>query len=710
MDKSKLEALLKDMSLTEKIEQLVQLHGNFFGGGEKLTGPEAEFDLPEDFPYRTGSVLGERGAEKLHKLQDEIMAKQPHHIPAVFMTDVIHGYETAFPVPIAIGSSFDPKLAEELASAAALEASAAGIHVTFSPMVDVARDSRWGRCMESTGEDPWLNGQFAAAMVKGFQGDDYGKKGKVASCAKHFAAYGAVQSGRDYNVTEISERTLFEDYLPPYKAAVDAGVSMVMTAFNTIDRVPCTINKRLMRDILRKKWGFEGVLITDYGAINESIIHGASEDKKDAARKAIEAGCDVDMVTDCYARYLEELVNEGTVPESLVDEAVMRLLELKNRLGLFENPYKDGSDESEKKYCFCKEHRELSRKAAEECTVLLKNNGVLPLSGKEKIAIIGALADDKEITGTWALFACKEKTVTLKEAFEQLYPKADITYVISDSDTESAVSAAKAADVVILALGENENYTGESRSRADISLFKEQKELFSKVYEANKNIVTVLFGGRPLAVPDEAEKSAAMLEAWLPGSCGCYAVADILFGKVNPSGRLSMSMPYCSGQLPISYSAYSTGRPKPDGAKGFIPFLSNYMDVPNVPLYPFGHGLSYSDIEYSAVRLDKAEMTADDKITASVTVKNNGSMPAWEAVQLYIRDIKASVVRPMKQLKGLQKISLAPNEEKTVSFEISGEMLSFYDINMEFKPEKGKFTLWIGGSSLTENSADFELI
>lgn len=709
MEKSGLEALLKEMSLTEKIEQLIQLHGNFFGGAELLTGPEAEFNLAEGTPLRIGSVLGERGAEKLHKLQDEIMANQPHHIPAVFMTDVIHGYETAFPVPIAIGSSFNPKLAERLAEAAAKEASAAGIHVTFSPMVDAAKDSRWGRCMESTGEDPWLNGQFAAAMVRGFQGEDYGEKGRMASCVKHFAAYGAVQSGRDYNVTEISERTLLEDYLPPYKAAVDAGVSMVMTAFNTINRIPCTINEHLLRDILRKEWGFDGVVITDYGAINEVVIHGSSENKKDAAEKAIKAGCDIDMVTDCYSSYLEQSVREGTVSESLVDEAVMRLLELKNNLGLFENPYKDGSPEDEEKYCFCEEHMELSRKAQEECTVLLKNNGILPLSVKQKIAVIGALADDKEIIGTWALFADKLKTVTLKDALERLYPEAEIEYVLSDSDTEKAALAAENADAVIIALGENQNYTGESRSRADISLFPEQKILFDRVYSVNKNVVTILFGGRPLAVPNEAERSAALLEAWLPGSCGCYAVADILFGKVNPSGKLSMSMPYCTGQLPLSYITFSTGRPKPDGAAEFIPFISNYMDAPNVPLYPFGYGLSYCETEYSAVWLDKDKMTSDDKITAFVRVKNKGNMPLKEAVQLYITDEKASVVRPTRQLKGLRKISLEVGEEKTVSFEITAEMLKFYDINMNYTAENGKFIVRIGGSSLTENKAEFWL-
>ena len=710
MEKTELKKLLASMSLTEKIDQLIQLHGGFVGGNQQLTGPEAEFVLSENEAYRTGSILGEKGARFLHDLQDKMMAEQPHHIPALFMTDVIHGYRTAFPVPIAIGSGFDPKLAEEIAAAAAKECSAAGIHVTFSPMADLARDSRWGRCMESTGEDPWLNSRMAESMIKGFQGDDPREKGRVAACVKHFAAYGAVQSGRDYNVTEISERTLLEDYLPSYRAAVNAGVKLVMTAFNTINREPCTTNRHLMRDLLRDEWGFDGVLITDYGAVAETIVHGSSEDRREAAKKAIEAGCDIEMMSDCYLSSLEELVKCGEVPESLVDEAAMHVLELKNDLGLFENPYKDGSEEAEKELLFCEEHRKLSRRAAEECMVLLKNNGILPLKKSAKLAVIGALADDRLITGSWALFVDSNETVTLKQALDELYPDADITYVLSDKLDNSAVKAAQDADAVILALGENQKFTGESASVTDISLHDDRKLLFREIAKVNKNIVTVLFGGRPLAVPEEAEKSAAMIEAWLPGSCGCYALADILFGRVNPSGRLSMSMPYCTGQLPISYSAFSTGRPKPEGAKGYVPFVSNYMDAPNVPLYPFGWGLSYTDFEYSPVHLDNDTMERGGRITASVTLKNAGNMDGSEPVQLYIRDKKGSVVRPMRELKGLKRVFLKAGESADITFEITEEMLKFYGADMKFAAENGGFTVWIGGSSLTENGADFTLV
>ncbi len=709
MEQIELENLLKDMSLSEKIEQLVQLHGGFYGETDNYTGPVVDFHMTKEQPYRIGSILGEHGAQKLKDLQDRMMELQPHHIPALFMADVIHGYRTAFPAPIGIGSSFHPELAEKICEAVAREAAAAGVHVTFSPMVDLACDSRWGRCMESTGEDPWLNARFAESMVRGFQGDDYGKKGRVASCVKHFAAYGAVQSGRDYNVTELSERTLFEDYLVSYRAAVSAGVSMVMTAFNTINRIPCTTNKWLMRKVLREDMGFTGVLISDYGAVGESITHGSSEDLRDAAKKAMEAGCDIDMMSECYLHQLEGLVRAGELDESLVDEAVMRILALKNQLGLFENPYKDASTEDEEKVLFCEEHQELSRRAAEECIVLLKNEGVLPLTEDRKVVVVGSLADDREITGSWALFVKKEQTVTFKQAIKELYPGAHVEFILSDSLDEAGVDAVKNADRVILVLGENQSTTGESKSLADISLPREQRELFDRVYEENKNIVTVLFGGRPLAIPEVAEKSAALIEGWLPGSCGCYALADILFGRVNPSGKLSMSFPHCTGQLPISYRQFSTGRPKPP-VDHYIPFVSNYMDVPNTPLYPFGYGLSYTVFEYSEVTLDKNSFSKGEKITASVVVKNAGRMDGMEAVQLYIRDMKGSVVRPLREFKGVEKIFLKKGEEREVRFDITEDMLRFYDINMDFVSEPGDFTLWIGDSSLTENGAKFRLL
>ncbi len=706
MKREELVKLLQSMSLSEKIDQLVQLNGEFFGTNEELTGPAAAFRLTPDHPYKLGSVLGEHGAENIRSIQDKIIAAQPHHIPAVFMSDVIHGYKTAFPVPVAQGCSFNPDLTEELCCAAAKEAAAGGIHVTFSPMADLSRDSRWGRCMESTGEDPYLNAKFAESAVKGYQGNNIGDKGRLASCVKHFAAYGAMESALDYGVTEVSERTLREEHLPSYKAAVDAGVSMVMTAFNTIDRIPCTVNRRLMKNILRDEMGFDGLVITDYNAIGESMVHGVSEDKYEASQRAFEAGCDIDMVSDCYINHLEKLIADGIISEADLDKSVMKMLELKNKLGLFENPYKDGSAEAEKELLFCEEHKALSRRAAEQSIVLLKNNGILPLAELSKTVVIGSLAESAEITGTWALFADKNQTVTFRQALSELYPDSSMEFLAYDKADDKMLEAAKNADNVILCLGEDQWGTGESRSKTDIALCNEHRELFSAVNAVCQNIVTVLFGGRPLAVPYEAEHSCAVIMTWLPGSVGCLALADIIYGKVNPSGKLSMSFPYCTGQLPMSYSAFSTGRPKPDG-EGFFPFRSNYMDAPNTPLYPFGHGLSYTSYEYSPVTLSDNILRPNVRITASVTVTNTGSTDGMEAVQLYVRDIKASVIRPLKQLKGFKKIKLSAGESQIVAFDITEDMLKFYDADMNYVCEKGDFSLWIGGSSTTDNITSF---
>lgn len=709
MTENELRELLDDMTLTEKAEQLVQLNGDFYGSSEELTGPAAEFNLTEEQTYRVGSILSEHGAAHLKQMQDKFISVQPHHIPAMFMADVIHGYKTSFPVPIALGASFDTELVKKTAEISAKEAAAAGIHVTFSPMADLSRDARWGRCMESFGEDPVLNSHMTAAMVKGFQGENCGEKGKVASCFKHFAAYGAVQAGRDYNVTELSEHTLYEDYLPAYRAAVDAGAEMAMTAFNTIDRVPCTVSKKLLKNILREEMGFEGVIISDYNAIGEAVIHSAAEDGRDAAKKAMNAGVDIDMMSDCYIHNLEELVKSGDVSENVLDEAVMRVLRLKNKLGLFEDPYKDASEEDEKRYLCCDEHMELSRKAAAECAVMLKNNGIFPLRAK-KAVVIGSLCESREILGFWSFFADKSRTVTLRDALTQVCTDTEFEFIPSDAADEKALAAAKNADAVLLVLGEDQTFTGEARSCTDVSLPDVQKKLFEAVVSENKNTAVLLFGGRPLAIPELAENAAGILEMWLPGTAGCLGIADIISGNASPCGRLPMSFPYCTGQYPISYSTFNTGRPKDNSVKEYIPFLSNYMDAPNIPLYPFGYGLTYTTFEYSPVTLSGSELTENGSITASVTVKNTGDRSGTETVQLYIRDVKGSVVRPLRELKGFRKITLEPQETKTVSFEITSDMLRFYSIDMEFAAEKGDFVLFIGGDDRTENSAEFKLI
>lgn len=708
MTDKQLIALLADMTLDEKIDQLCQLHGGFYGDHMAITGPEQAFDLRDSRQYKIGSILGECGFEHLKRIQDGFIAHQPHHIPAIFMADVIHGFRTVFPVPIAQGASFNPELTERISAAAARECSAAGLHATFAPMADLCRDSRWGRVMEGTGEDVYLNSRFAESAVKGFQGDNCGDEGRVAACVKHFAGYGGATAGRDYNALEVGERSLRDDYLPAYKAAMDAGAELVMTSFNTIDRLPATLSRKLNKGILRDEFGFEGVLITDYNAIGETLAHGASEDKADAARKAMNAGVDIDMMSDAYLGYLKGEVEAGRVSEEQIDTACLRVLRLKNKLGLFESPYKDGSLEAESRYVYCDEFLKLSRSAAEETTILLKNNGILPLDASKRIVVVGALADSREITGSWAIFAQPEHTVTLRQALEELYPEADISFFATDEVTAEMVSACASADAVILCLGEDQSRTGEGKSVADTTLCAAHKKLFEAVSKVNKNTVALLFGGRPLCVPELDKGCAAVVEAWLPGTCGAYAIADILFGRVNPSARVPMSFPYCPGQLPMCYCELPTGRPKPNDER-YYPFVSNYMDVPNKPLYPFGHGLSYTTFEYSPVELSGYVLERGKTLTASVTVTNTGRMDGAEPVQLYIRDLAGSVSRPIKQLKGFEKVTIKAGESVKVSFNVDEDMLKFYDIDMNCTAEPGKFQLWIGGSSETDNCAWFEL-
>ncbi len=707
MTNQQLKALLADMTLQEKILQLVQLNGSFYGEQGTVTGPAHDFNMSADIPWLAGSILGEIGAEYLTSLQDKFMELSPHHIPSVFMADIIHGCRTIFPVPIAQGASFDPELSEECAKAAAKESAANGLHLTFSPMCDLCRDSRWGRVMEGTGEDPYLNSLFAAAMVRGYQGDDLAAKDTVAACVKHFAAYGAATAGKDYSGAELSTRTLLDDYLPAYEAAIKAGAPMVMTAFNTIDRIPCSTNKWLMRKVLRDDMAFDGVLISDYAAIAETIAHTSSYDKKDAASKALKAGVDIDMMTDCYFANLEALVAEGDIDEALIDEACMRVLKLKNDLGLFENPYKGADSALAEKLCYCDEHKALSVKAAAGSAVLLKNDGILPLKDDAKVVVVGELCDHPDTVGSWAIFAEKDKTVRFKQAITEMYPNT-IVYP-TDAPTDELLSACRDADAVILCLGETDGKTGEGKSVSDISLSHEHMALFNAVNEVNFNTVVLLYGGRPLCIEELSHKAAAIMDIWYPGTYGCYGIVELLYGKVSPSGRLPMSFPYTTGQLPISYANFTTGRPVFNWSH-YVPFASNYMDKPNVPLYPFGYGLSYTNFEYSPVALSSDTLIYGGKLTASVTVTNNSGFDGAEPVQLYIKDVKASVVRPDRELKGIAKPYLKAGESVTLAFDITADMLRFHDEYMNFTAEKGEFILFIGGASTTQNKAAFRLI
>ena len=739
MTDQELHLLLEDMSLQEKIDQLLQLTADFYGKTDRdvVTGPASELGISMEDIDLAGSVLNGTGAKALMQIQDAYMDRHPHHIPLLFMMDVIHGYRTIFPAPIAQGASFDPEMSQKAASIAAREASAAGIHVVFSPMVDLVRDPRWGRVMESTGEDPYLNSRFAAAQIHGFQGDDMKEDGKVCGCIKHFAGYGGAEAGREYNTVQVSEHTFREYYLPSYEAGIKAGAGMVMTSFNTVNDIPATINQKLMRQMLREEMGFDGVLISDYAAILETVAHGASSDKKDAAHKALLAGVDIDMMTGCYAGELAKLVKEGTIPESLIDESVLRILQLKNQLGLFEHPHKDADPEKEARYILCPEHRALAREAAAASCVLLKNDKVLPIRPSQKVAFIGPYIDNYEICSSWAVTGHPEDSVTIRQAAKELLPDSDLTFchgtsllprehvfagfaepnraeefyadVFADPEKAlaDAVAAAKAADVVILCLGEHYLQTGEATSRTELSLPENQMELFCAVRAANPNVAVVLFNGRPLLLDELSRDAAAILEAWFPGTEGGHAILDLLTGTKNPSGKLPMTFPRNMGQIPIYYNHFSTGRP----LTGTDPqrFVSKYTDAPNTPLFPFGYGLSYTEFSYSDVSLSSDSLTSEDSITASVQLKNTGACTGTEVVQLYIQDVAASTVRPVRELKGFTRITLTPGETQTVSFRISEAELAFHRADGSYGTEPGAFRVWIGGSSATENGANFTL-
>jgi beta-glucosidase len=710
-----IEELLNKMTLKEKIGQLLQLAPTFLNPNKhgEITGPMSEMGISKDDINNTGSVLGISGAFEMKEIQKEYLKNSAHKIPLVFMADIIHGYRTIFPVPLAIGCSWDMDVAHKVARISAKEATAAGIHVTFSPMVDLVRDPRWGRVMESTGEDPYLNSLYARAFVKGYQGDDISKDENMAACVKHFAAYGVPEGGRDYNTVDISERMLREYYLPTYKAAIDEGCKMLMTAFNTVDSVPPSGNEWLMRDLLREEWKFDGVVISDWGAVKELIPHGVAEDECEAAKKAIKAGVDIEMMTSCYTKHLEELVENGQVDEKLIDEGVLRILKLKEELGLFKNPYKGADEEKEKRLIVCEEHRKEARDVATKSMVLLKNQDILPFSKDiEKIAIIGPFADNNLINGPWSWQGKPEENITLKQGIINKIGEEKVVVSLgcgiedgSDEDIKNAIEIAKGADVVLLALGEHQDMSGEGGSRAFITLPGRQQELVEAIIKLNKKTAVVLFNGRPLEIKPVADKVPAILEAWFPGTEGGNAIADIIFGDKNPSGRLTMSFPYTVGQIPVYYNCFNTGRPS-----GTDRYWSHYQDIPNAPLYPFGYGLGYTKFEYTNFELSSDTLDNKNTITAKVKVKNIGNLQGEEVVQLYIRDVSGSVVRPIKELKGFEKISLISGEEKEVIFDIKEEMLRYYTLDLEFKSEPGKFIAMIGSNSNDVFAQEFKLV
>lgn len=720
MNQRGLEKLLAEMTLEDKAAQMLQLVGSYFVGAEEdgeITGPMESLGISEDAVKQVGSELGLSGAAKLIAVQQHHMANDKLAIPLLFMADIIHGYKTIFPIPLAIGCAWDVQLAEQSAAIAAKESAVSGLHVTFAPMVDLIRDPRWGRVMESTGEDPYLNSLYAAAFVRGFQGDDLTNDlNRVAACVKHFAAYGAGEGGREYNTVDLSEWQLREYYLPAYKAALDAGVELVMTSFNTVHGVPATGNKSLMRNLLRDEWGFEGVLISDWAAIMELIPHGIAEDEKEAALKAILAGVDIEMMTSCYVKFLPELVRSGEVDEALVDEAVMRILQLKNKLGLFENPLRGANPELEQQIVYCEEHRQVARQLASKSLVLLKNDNVLPLSTSQHIALIGPFADSKDILGSWSWRGAEGDIHTLEQVLKEKVSAANVkvaaceaVHVVTETELAQAIEVAKHADVIILALGESSEMSGEGGSRSDIRLPQAQLELVQAIRKLNKPMVTLLFNGRPLDLRGVIEEASAVVECWFPGSEGAFAISDVLYGDVNPSGRLSMSFPYALGQVPVYYNHFQTGRPikasEPDNR-----YTSKYLDIPNEPLFPFGFGLSYTTFSYGELTISSDQLTKESSIEAKVTVTNTGSLAGEEVVQLYIRDISGEVVRPMKELKAFKKIKLAVGESQEVTFTITEEQLCYHHSDLSFSSDKGQFALFVGSNSRDVAERRFRLV
>lgn len=714
----RVDSLLSVMTLEEKLGQMNQVSpGDFEGLAAQIRRGEI------------GSILNYVDASLVNKVQKVAVEESRLGIPVLVSRDVIHGYKTIFPIPLGQAATFNPQLVEEGARVAAVEASSDGIRWTFSPMIDVSRDPRWGRIAESCGEDPYLNAIMGAAMIKGYQGDSLNDPTAMAACAKHFVAYGAAEGGRDYNSTFIPERVLRNVYLPPFKAAVDAGCATFMTSFNDNDGVPSTANKFVLRDVLRDEWKYDGMVVSDWASVLEMVNHGFCKDGKDAAEKALNAGVDMEMVSATYIRNLKQSLEEKKVKMEDIDNAVRNILRLKFRLGLFENPY-IVTPQSVK---YADEHLKKAQKAAEQSVILLKNeNQVLPLQSNIKtLAVVGPLADAPyEQLGTWVFDGEKEHTQTPLMALRAMYgDKVNILYEpgLAYSRDKSldrlapAVSAARRADAIIVFVGEESILSGEAHSLTDLGLQGKQSDLIEALAAVGKPLVTVVMAGRQLAIADEVEKSDAVLYSFHPGTMGGPAIADILFGKVNPSGKSPVTFPRMSGQVPIYYAHHNTGRPANpvemlideipvEAGQTSIGCRSFYLDAGSQPLFPFGYGLSYTTFEYSDLALSAEKLSTSDILTVTVNLKNIGKYDGTEVVQLYVQDKVGSVTRPVKELKGFQRVFLKAGESKKVTFSLPIADLAFWGLNMNYIVEPGDFNLWVGTNSKEGLTAEFEII
>ena len=734
-----LDNLLKRMTLEEKIGQLT-----LPVTGEITTGQAKNSDIATKIKRgEVGGLFNLKGVDKIRDVQRLAVENSRLGIPLLFGMDVIHGYETIFPIPLGLSCTWDIPAIEESARIAAVEASADGISWTFSPMVDISRDPRWGRVSEGSGEDPFLGALIARAMVRGYQGKDMSRNDEIMACIKHFALYGAAEAGRDYNTVDMSRQRMFNDYMLPYQAGVEAGAGSVMASFNEVEGVPATANKWLMTDVLRGAWGFNGFVVTDFTGISEMIEHGIG-DLQTVSARAINAGVDMDMVSEGFIGTLKKSVEEGKVSVETVNTACRRILEAKYKLGLFDNPYKYCDLKRPARDIFTKEHRAAARKIAGESFVLLKNEGlsptlapVLPLSPTGTIAVIGPLANTRSnMPGTWSVAAVLDKSPSLVEGLTEwvgnqgkiLYAKGsnligDAAYeeratmfgrsLNRDNRTDQqlldeALKIASQADVIVAALGESSEMSGESSSRTNLNLPDVQHTLLEALLKTGKPVVLVLFTGRPLVLNWEQEHVPAILNVWFGGSEAGPAIGDVLFGAVNPGGKLTMTFPKSVGQIPLYYAHKNTGRPLKEG-KWFEKFRSNYLDVDNDALYPFGYGLSYTTFRFSDITLNRSSIGMDNELVASVTVTNTGDRAGSEVVQLYIRDLVGSVTRPVKELKGFEKIYLQPNESRTVRFTIAPEMLKFYNADLKFVAEPGDFDVMIGPDSRNVKTARFTL-
>lgn len=731
----KVDSILQLMTLEEKLGQL-----NLPSAGDITTGQATSSDIGKKIEEgKVGGLFNIKTVEKILEVQKVAVEKSRLKIPLLFGMDVIHGYETTFPIPLGLASSWDMPMIEKTARIAAIEASADGINWTFSPMVDLSRDARWGRVSEGSGEDVYLGSQIAIAMVNGYQGTDLTDNNTLMACVKHFALYGASEAGRDYNTVDMSRIKMYNDFLPPYKAAIDAGVGSVMASFNEVDGIPATGNKWLMTDLLRKDWGFDGFVVTDYTGINEMVDHGMG-DLQTVSAMALNAGIDMDMVGEGLLTTLQKSYEEGKVSMETIDSAVKRILTAKYQLGLFDDPYKYCDVERAKTEIFTDEHRAFARTVSAESMVLLKNdNQTLPLKKSGTIALIGPLANNAvNMAGTWSVATKQEQSNPLLEGLKTVVgEKAKILYakgsnlaeeleyeqrvtmfgkdIPRDGRTDQelldeALEIAAKSDVIIAAMGESAEMSGESSSRTNLDIPQIQKNLLQALLKTGKPVVLVMFTGRPLTLEEEVETVPAILNVWFPGSEAGLAISDVLFGDVNPSGKLTATFPRNVGQIPIYYNHKNTGRPLNNKEGTFEKFRSNYLDVRNEPLFPFGYGLSYTTFDYSDLQLSHKQMTMDGTLEVTVNVTNSGNYDGKEVVQLYIRDLVGSVTRPVKELKGFQKVNIKKDETKGITFHLTVEDLKFYNSNLDFVAEPGDFEVFVGTNSDTQMKVGFELM